>query len=239
MKLEGQHRFEAPRELVWKALLDPEILSRTLPGCEGLERVGDTEFRGTMSMKIGPVGGQFQGTVTLLDLRPPEGYRLKLHGKGAPGFVDGQGVLELAESDGGTTLKYSVDAQVGGRIASVGQRLIESSAKVISRQALESLAQQINALHASANPPASSTGTTPPTGAPGAGDGTQRSARPEAGSPPNAARPAPPSQAQFAANFARGLFDELVPAERRPIIAVAGVVLVAVIVLLLVRACSG
>jgi uncharacterized protein len=208
VKIEGQHRFEAPRDLVWKALLDPEILAKTLPGCEKLERTGEQTFHGALVMKVGPVQGQFQGEVQLSDLRPLEGYHLKLHGQGGPGFVDGQGDLRLEEQDGGTNLTYTVDAQVGGRIASVGQRLLDSSARVITRQALESLGQQIAALAAA-------------------------QAAPEAPPP----KVEGPTQAQFAAQFATGLARELVPAPLRPVLLVAALLVAALLVFILLRAC--
>jgi hypothetical protein len=210
VKIEGQHRFEAPRELVWKALLDPEILAKTLPGCERLERTGEHAFQGALTMKVGPVQGQFQGQVELSELRPLEGYRLKLHGQGGPGFVDGQGELRLEEQEGGTGLSYSVEAQVGGRIASVGQRLLDSSARVITRQALESLSQQVAALQAA-------------------------QASPEAPPPAVAA----PSQAQFAARFATGLARELVPPEKRPLLLAGALAAAALLIFVLVRACGG
>ena len=151
MKIQGEHRFSAPRQEVWAALLDPEVLARTVPGSQGLERTGDNEFKGELTMKIGPVSGVFQGKVALENLDPPNGYTLKLDGRGAPGFVNGSGVIRLEDdAAGGTLLHYDVDAQVGGRIAGVGQRLLDSSAKVITRQALEALDVQIQARSANA-----------------------------------------------------------------------------------------
>lgn len=145
MKIQGEHRFKASRQEVWEALLDPEVLSRTVPGSEGLEQTGENEFRGKLTMKIGPVQGVFEGNVALSDLEPPSGYRMTIDGRGALGFMHGSGVLSLFDDDEGTRLAYEVDVQVGGRIASVGQRLVESSAKVITRQALRALEEQIDA----------------------------------------------------------------------------------------------
>ncbi len=151
MKIQGKHRFQAPREAVWEALLDAEVLSRTVPGSEGLEQTAENEFRGKLKMKIGPVQGLFDGKVQLFDLDPPNGYKIKIEGRGVSGFMNATGVISLSDSDddgaetGATVLEYEVDAQVGGRIASVGQRLVESAAKVITRQALEALEAQIDA----------------------------------------------------------------------------------------------
>lgn len=133
-----------PRSIVWEAILDPEVLSRTLPGCEDMAPVGDHQFRGKLKMKVGPVQGVFEGGVELLDLDPPNGYNLKMDGKGAPGFVNGTGSLRLEDAeDGGTLLHYDIDARVGGRIAAVGQRLLDSSAKVLTRQGIQGLEAQL------------------------------------------------------------------------------------------------
>ena len=188
MKLQGEHHLPALRDEVWKALLDPEVLSKTVPGSEGLEQTGENEFSGRLKMKIGPVQGVFQGKVELTDLRPPNGYKMKIEGRGPVGFINGTGDLTLTEDAEGTLLAYEVDAQVGGRIASVGQRLVESSAKVITRQALAALQEQIEARVGPASAAGSENGaaTTPV-------------------SPPAA------SNAKMAAGFAGGLLNELLP----------------------------
>jgi len=144
LKITGSHTFAVPRSIVWEAILDPEVLSRTLPGCEDMAPVGDNQFRGKLKMKVGPVQGVFEGGVELLDLDPPNGYSLKMDGKGAPGFVNGTGSLRLEDAEnGGTLLHYDIDARVGGRIAAVGQRLLDSSAKVLTRQGLQGLEAQL------------------------------------------------------------------------------------------------
>ena len=151
MKITGKHALAVPRDVVWEAILDPEVLSRTLPGCEDMAPVGDNQFRGKLKMKVGPVQGLFEGGVELLDLDPPNGYNLKMDGKGAPGFVNGTGSIRLEEADdGGTLLHYDIDARVGGRIAAVGQRLLDSSAKVLTRQGLQGLEKQLEARAAAA-----------------------------------------------------------------------------------------
>jgi len=210
MKLTGEYTFEATRDEVWAALLDPTVLSRTLPGCEDLRQSGDNVFEGTMAMKVGPVQGVFQGKVELSDLEPPHGYTLSLSGKGAPGFVSGKGRLELEEAGGSTLLRYDVDAQVGGRIAGVGQRLLDSSAKVITRQALEGLDAQIRQRKSAA-------------------------ASPEGA----AAAPAPaPSQTKFLAGVVGGVLGELIPKERRAAVAAGGIGLALVILAVILRACG-
>ncbi len=143
MKLAGTHIFAVPRERLWEALLDPEILARTLPGCDALERIEENKYRGALTVAIGPVRGQFQGTLELSDLDPPDGYDMVVKGQGPAGFMKGKGRISLAEAEGGTELTYDLDAQVGGRIAGVGQRLLDSSAKVVAQQGLEGLAAQV------------------------------------------------------------------------------------------------
>jgi uncharacterized protein len=146
MKLAGSHTFPFPRTVVWAALMDPEVLARTLPGCERLERVGgEDRFAGALQVAIGPVKGQFQGTLDLTDLHPPERYKMLLEGQGASGFVKGEGAIWLEEVAAGTDLHYDLDAEVGGRLAGVGQRLLESSAKSVARQGLAGLEQQLRA----------------------------------------------------------------------------------------------
>ena len=202
MKIQGEHRFSAPREEVWKALLDPDVLSRTMPGSKGLEQTGDNEFKGELTMKIGPVSGVFQGKVTLQNLDPLTGYTLKLDGRGAPGFVNGTGAIRLEDDPGGgTVLHYEVDAQVGGRIAGVGQRLLDSSAKVITRQALEALDVQIQARSANA----ASGGSQPSGGSSNANPHSQAIA----------AAPPAPSTLKFTSGVMKGVIVDMVAPQHR------------------------
>jgi len=191
MKLEGEHLFKVPRERLWEALLDPEILARTMPGCESLKRTDDNCFKGVMNVAIGPVKGKFQGTLELSDLDPPNGYHLALKGQGPSGFLKGEGNLTLTDAEGGTLLAYALDAQVGGRMAAVGQRLMDSSAKVVSQQGLEGLAAQVEVAPTAAGAAAAA-----------------------------AVAPAAPSQTKMAARFAGGLWKEMVPPPVRRALAV-------------------
>ena len=138
VKLAGTHSFDAPKSEVWEALLDPDVLSRILPGCKRLDKTADNEFSGEISIRVGPVQGSFNGKVTLDEIDPPNGYRMEINGQGRPGYVKGVGTLRL-EGDGPTTLHYDGDAQLSGRIASVGQRLVDSTARSLTRQGLQSL----------------------------------------------------------------------------------------------------
>ncbi len=145
MKLAGDYKFEAPAAEVWKALLDPVVLAAVMPGCEKLEMVDDA-YVGELNIKVGPVQGKFQGKVTLADVVEEQGYTMTVDGRGAPGFVKAKAAVKLTpEGDAETNMTYDADAQVGGRIASVGQRLIDSSAKAIIKESLEGLHANIKA----------------------------------------------------------------------------------------------
>lgn len=160
MELQGSYQFKAPVEKVWDALLDPKILSMALPGGDQLEKVGENDYKAAMQVKVGPVQGRFEGQVTLSDIVKHESYRMKVNGSGAPGFVNGEGSLKLTPNDEGTLLTYSGDVQVGGRIAAVGQRLIDSTAKSIIRQGLKTLDEQILGVGAAPKAPAAGRATT-------------------------------------------------------------------------------
>ena len=139
MKLDGEYVFQAPNDLVWASLLDPEVLAAVLPGCDRLELVGEDEYEGVLNIRIGPVQGKFDGTVKLEDIRVGEAFTMKVDGRGTPGFIKATAYVSLDPEGDGTRLSYEADAQVGGRIASVGQRLVESSARAIAKQSLEGL----------------------------------------------------------------------------------------------------
>jgi len=144
VKLAGDYKFEAPVAEVWKALLDPVVLAAVMPGCEKLELV-DGAYVGELNIKVGPVQGKFQGKVILSDVEEEQGYTMTVDGRGAPGFVKAKAAVKLTPVGDGTTMEYDADAQVGGRIASVGQRLIDSSAKAIIKESLEGLNANVKA----------------------------------------------------------------------------------------------
>ena len=131
MKIEGSHDIPAPRERVWKAFLDPAILARTLPGCEGLDEIGQGEYKAKMKVGVAAIKGTFDGKVRLFDLDPPNRYKMALEGSGGPGFVRGEAGMELSDIEGGTRVNYSADVQVGGLIASVGQRMLGGVSKMM------------------------------------------------------------------------------------------------------------
>jgi carbon monoxide dehydrogenase subunit G len=144
VKLAGDYKFEAPVAEVWKALLDPVVLAAVMPGCEKLELV-DGAYVGELNIKVGPVQGKFQGKVILSDVEEEQGYTMTVDGRGAPGFVKAKAAVKLTPVGDETTMEYDADAQVGGRIASVGQRLIDSSAKAIIKESLEGLNANVKA----------------------------------------------------------------------------------------------
>ncbi len=140
MRIEGEYRFNGPRDQVWEIVRDPEVLATALPGTQSLEQVSESEYQGQMHVRIGPVSGVFAGTIVVSDEVAPESCSLSVDGRGAPGFAKGMGQVHLTEEEDGTTLmRYVGEIQVGGRLASAGQRLIDTAGKSLIRQGLESL----------------------------------------------------------------------------------------------------
>ena len=181
MKVNGEHHFDASPQEVWEALLDPEVLAAIMPGCKKLDKTADNTFEGALDIKVGPVQGLFQGKVELEEIDPPNGYTMQLGGQGAPGFVKATAKVAINPDADGTMLGYDGDAQVGGRIASVGQRLLDSTTKSIIKQTLDGLGTQIAART-------------------GAAEGEEPVAAPEA-----------KSQAEFARQVAKDVAKDLVP----------------------------
>jgi uncharacterized protein len=142
MKLDGDYVFAATVQEVWDALFDPTVLAAVMPGCEKLELV-DGSYLGEIKVKVGPIQGKFSGKVDLLDKVEPTSYRMIVDGRGAQGFVKATASIQLAQDGTGTKIRYESEAQVGGKIASVGQRLVETSARAIVKQSLEGLAENI------------------------------------------------------------------------------------------------
>jgi len=134
MKIEGAADIPAPRDKVWAAFLDPETLAQALPGCEKLEAIGPNEYKATMKVGVAAIKGTFEGKVKLSDLEPPNRYRMAVEGSGGPGFVRGAAGMQLSDVDGGTRVSYDADVQVGGLIASVGQRMLGGVTKMMLDQ---------------------------------------------------------------------------------------------------------
>ncbi|MBB4567525.1 SRPBCC family protein [Rhizobium leucaenae] len=135
MDMTGEERIAAPRDVVWAALNDPDILKQCIPGCQSLEKISPTELTATVKLKIGPVSASFNGEVTLSNINAPESYTIFGEGKGGiAGFAKGGADVTLKEDGGDTILHYEAKAQVGGKIAQLGSRLVDSSAKKLAQQ---------------------------------------------------------------------------------------------------------
>ncbi|MBI2879324.1 MAG: carbon monoxide dehydrogenase subunit G [Candidatus Rokubacteria bacterium] len=143
MRIEGSYELPAPRDRVWETLLDPERLSRAIPGCEKLEAIGQDEYKATMKVGVAAVKGTFEGKVRLSDLQPPARYKMAVEGSGSPGFVKGEATMELADLEGRTRVAYSADVQIGGLIAGVGQRMLGGVAKMMVDQFFSRVAEQL------------------------------------------------------------------------------------------------
>jgi carbon monoxide dehydrogenase subunit G len=145
MTMQGEVTLPADRKRVWAALNDPEVLKACIPGCEELERTGDNGFRATAKVAIGPVKATFKGNVTLSEIDPPNGYTIKGEGQGGvAGFAKGGAKVRLDDADGGTRLVYDVEAQVGGKIAQLGGRLINGVAKKYADEFFANFAKQVS-----------------------------------------------------------------------------------------------
>jgi carbon monoxide dehydrogenase subunit G len=145
VELAGEYEFAAPQELVWEMILNPEILSMTIAGCERLERVDESTLHGRLNLRVGPVQGIFQGKVESTDVHAPSSLHMIVSGSGPAGVVRGEGNIMLEAMPTTTRLRYDGAVQVSGRIASVGQRVMDSSAKSIVKQSLQNLEKQIQA----------------------------------------------------------------------------------------------
>jgi carbon monoxide dehydrogenase subunit G len=156
VKVAGTHLLNAPRDRVWQCLNDPAFLKECLPGCESMEATGPDQYRVTLTVGIAAVKGKYAGSVTLSEKEPPQRFKMQVEGKGTGGFVQGTGLLELSEDPQGTRVAYQGDVQVGGPIASVGQRLLDGAAKMMVGQFFNAVNTQLAALSSPPpSPPAS------------------------------------------------------------------------------------
>jgi carbon monoxide dehydrogenase subunit G len=144
MTMSGEVQLSAPREEVWAKLNDAEVLKACIPGCEELNKVSDTEFQAVAVTKIGPVKAKFKGRVQLTDLDPPNGYKISGEGEGGvAGFAKGGATVVLTPKDGGTLLAYNVEAQIGGKLAQLGQRLVVGAAKKLADDFFQKFASAV------------------------------------------------------------------------------------------------
>ena len=195
VELVGEYEFAAPQELVWEMVMDPDVLAMTISGCEKLERVDENTLQGLLNLRVGPVQGIFQGKVESSDVHPPRSLHMVVSGSGPAGVVRGEGNITLEALPAATRLRYDGAVQVSGRIASVGQRVMDSSTKSIVRQCLQTLEKHIEARLEPApplEPGPEAVGTV--------------SATP--------VLPAAPSQTEFALNVARDVLGDLVSQPR-------------------------
>ena len=144
MTMTGEVQLAAPRQTVWEKLNDPEVLKATIPGCESLEMTSDTSFQAVAVTKIGPVKAKWKGKVNLTDLDPPNGYKIVGEGEGGvAGFAKGAADVRLSDKDGGTLLTYNVEAQIGGKLAQLGQRLINGTAKKLADEFFANFVKEV------------------------------------------------------------------------------------------------
>jgi carbon monoxide dehydrogenase subunit G len=145
MTMTGEVQLPASKETVWAKLNDPEVLKACIPGCEELTKTSDTQFQAVAVQKIGPVKAKFKGIVNLTDLDPPNGYKISGQGDGGvAGFAKGGATVALSEKDGGTLLTYNVEAQIGGKLAQLGQRLVNGAAKKVADDFFANFAKAVS-----------------------------------------------------------------------------------------------
>ena len=221
MKVAGEYTFDAPQDLVWQALQDPDVLSNAMPGGDSFTEVGENEFEGLLNVKVGPVQGKFKGNIKLMDIVAPDSYTMEVDGKGAPGFVKATGSLKLTPDGDKTHMVYDGDAKIGGRIASVGQRLLDASSKSIIRQSLEGLNEYLT-VQAAARAAAESAGASEEEIA-------------EAVAQAEVPEYKPPSQTAVAANVAKDVAGDLIPPKLRPVLIIIGVLILLAILYLIFK----
>jgi carbon monoxide dehydrogenase subunit G len=146
VKIEGTHTLKARREVIWRLLTDPQVVARCLPGCQQLDPQGENTYRATLQVGIASIRGTYTGTFELKDLAPPTRYGIAFEGRGTQGFAKGTGAIILEERDAETIVHYSGDVQVGGPIASVGQRMLQGTARMLAGQFFTALEAELEAL---------------------------------------------------------------------------------------------
>ncbi len=163
MEMTGEERIPASQADTWAALNDPEMLKACVPGCESIDRTADNEYQVLMVARIGPVSAKFKGKLVLSDLKPPDSYAIAFEGQGgAAGFGKGSAQVQLAADGAGTRLSYQVKANVGGKLAQIGSRLVDGAAKKIAQEFFAAFNEKVGALHASAAAPGDAHDAHPP-----------------------------------------------------------------------------
>jgi carbon monoxide dehydrogenase subunit G len=147
MDMTGERRIPAPRQIVWEALNNQDVLKASIPGCESLEKLSDTQMKATAAVRLGPIAARFTGNVLLSDIDPPNSYRISGEGQGGvAGFAKGGATVTLTDDAEATLLSYAVNAQVGGKLAQLGARLIDASAKQMADAFFDRFSQQVQAM---------------------------------------------------------------------------------------------
>lgn len=142
MNITGTHTVPASRERVWELLHDPDALQRMVPGCQSLDAETPTRFSATLAVGVGPIRGRFSGTVEIEDIAANESYKMTLGGQGPTGFVSGEGMINLSEDGDGTLVAVKADAQVGGTLAQIGSRMIQTATRMLMGQFFEALSRE-------------------------------------------------------------------------------------------------
>lgn len=142
MNITGSHTVPASRERVWELLHDPDALQRMVPGCQTLDAETPTKFSATLSVGVGPIRGRFSGAVEIEDVAAPESYKMTLNGQGPTGFVSGTGVINLSEDGEGTLVEVEADAQVGGTLAQIGSRMVQTAVRMLMGQFFDALSRE-------------------------------------------------------------------------------------------------
>jgi hypothetical protein len=147
MKIQGDHTLRAAREQVWRLLVDPDVLKRCTPGCDKLQLIGENSYEAVLNVGVGAVKGRYAGRLRLEELQPPSHLKLVVEGQGAQGFVNGAGSMDLHQADGETIVAYTGDVQLGGPMASIGQRMLQSSAKMLAGQFFTAIEAEVVAIN--------------------------------------------------------------------------------------------
>ncbi len=146
MEIKNEFRIPAPRDKVWRALNDPEVLAQSIPGCQEIDKISETEFTAKVVLRVGPVKAPFKGKVTLSDIDPPNSYKITGEGQsGVAGFARGEATVRLSDEGGATALAYEVHAVVGGKLAQIGQRLLDATAQKLATKFFDAFSQLVAA----------------------------------------------------------------------------------------------
>lgn len=172
MEMKNEQRLQLPRQTVWEALNDPDVLQACIPGCESFEKADENAYDATVNAKVGPVKAKFKGRVTLKELNPPESYTMSFEGQGGQaGFAKGEASVQLDEVDDGTRVGYSVNANVGGKLAQLGSRLVKGAAEKTANEFFENFAQRMGAGESGGTAEEGQPEASAPSGAASAGGG--------------------------------------------------------------------